>query len=868
MVKLFKRKRQMRLVGLATITIAALVGWRLWANGVADYVPGAAVDGLTDSLARRLPSDRPAVAFTDVTESAGLVFRHFPAVRGNKLPEDMGSGVALGDIDGDGWTDIYAVNIAGSLASASANGNGDGEGEGDSSKPALDDGRCRMFRNQGDGTFEDITDASGTGLSVMGMAAAFADIDGDGDLDLIVTSYGHNTLFVNDGSGHFVDRSESSGVGVGQAFWAGLAVADYDGDDDVDLYITGYVRFEDAAGGGMATQYATDIPAMINPSAFEPQHNLLLRNRGDGTFEDVAEAAGVPDAMGRGLGAVFADLSGDGLLDLYVANDVSDNVLYLNNGDGTFSDLTARALVGDYRGAMGLAVSDFDNDLDLDLFITHWVAQENALYVNITADLAQAGQPPTMMFMDEADRSGLGHVALHKVGWATRFFDFDNDGERDLFIVNGSTIPLGDDKAHLEPMVTQLFWNGGEGRGFYELGPLAGPFFEQEVVGRGGATFDYDRDGDEDLLIMVHGQGLVLLKNETPSGNSLRLQLRQSNGNRFALGAWVTVRAGDQAWTDQIGTDGSYLSQHAVGEVSFGLGAINTIEALEVTWPDGVSETFGPLPSDRLVTWERGTEPRLKAHLGDDGAVEGLQSKPTDSDSLRRFYALKGDGDDARLAGDADAALKHYRSALLIWPGHDHCTYYLANTLGELGFEDQALAALTQLVADNPRSSRAWMQLGRIRLPGGDPSLDDLNGAHTAFETAHEINGEESGPVVQLGVATLLQGDLAEADRWLAAAAASNSRSVEATYYRGYIAWLGGDDDRAAQHLAEARQLSKGPDTDSKSVSSEGQTRGGKALTARGGKDSDHALARWSTLLSRETDADAEYAGLQRRLAP
>lgn len=854
MVMLFKRKRQMRLVGLATITIAALVGWRLWANGVADYVPGTAVDGLTDSLARRLPSDRPAVAFTDVTKEAGLVFRHFPAVRSNKLPEDMGSGVALGDIDGDGWTDVYAVNLTGSLADLA-----------DDSKPSLDDGRCRMFRNRGDGTFEDITDASGTGLSVMGMAAAFADIDGDGDLDLIVTSYGLCSLFVNDGSGHFVDRSESSGVGVERAFWAGLAVADYDGDNDVDLYITGYVRFKDDSidGNAMASQYATDIPAMINPSAFEPQRNLLLRNRGDGTFEEVAEAAGVADHRGRGLGAVFADLSGDGLLDLYVANDVSDNVLYLNNGDGTFSDLTARALVGDYRGAMGLAVSDFDNDLDLDLFITHWVAQENALYVNITSDLAQEGQPPTMMFMDEADRSGLGHVALHKVGWATRFFDFDNDGERDLFIVNGSTIPLSEDKTQLEPMVTQLFWNGGEGRGFYELGPLAGPFFEQEVVGRGGATFDYDRDGDEDLLIMVHGQGLVLLKNETPSGNSLRVQLRQADGNRFALGAQVTVRTAGQAWTDQIGTDGSYLSQHAVGEVSFGLGDEPTVETLEVTWPDGVQETFGPLPSDRMVSWVRGQQPVLKPHTGGAAVVA---SKPTDSDSLRRFYALKDDGDDARLAGEADEALKHYRSALMLWPGHDHCTYYLANTLREVGLEAQALAALTQLVADIPRSSRAWMQLGRIRLPGGDLSLDDLAAAEAAFAQAHQINGEESGPVVQLGVVHLLQGELAEADKWLAAAAASNSRSVEATYYRGYIAWLGGDNAGAAQHLADARQLSKGPDTGSSSVSSEGQTRSGQALTAKGSQNSDDALARWSTLLNRDADADVEYASLQQQL--
>ncbi len=845
------RRRTLRRLSLSgAVLVGGVLAVLLWPDGDEAYVPGERVEGITDTLGRSLPEDHPPVAFTEVTEEAGLRFRHFEAVRSGRLPEDMGSGVALGDADGDGWTDVFLANLAGPMA-------GREDGWGGAGSP------CRLFRNLGDGRFEDRTADSGLGLVALANGAAWVDVDGDADLDLLVTSYGRCSLFRNDGALRFTDVSVESGVAAFEGFWTGIASGDYDRDGDLDLYVTGYVQFREEAGKAAEAmkQYGMAIPALLNPSVFEPERNLLLRNRGDGSFEEVAEAAGVLDASGRGLGATFSDLNNDGWPDLYVANDVSDNALYLNRGDGSFENRTSEALLGDYRGAMGMAVNDFDLDQDLDLFITHWVAQENALYENVTSDLAEEGREPVLMFMDGADRFGLGQIALDMVGWATGFFDFDNDGLRDLFVINGSTIPDAEDPSQLVPQRAQLFWNAGAERGFFELGAAAGAFFTEQRVGRGGAHFDYDLDGDLDIVVVGHGAAAHLLRNDSErGGGSVLLRLRQPEGVRYATGASVIAKWADEAMIDQVGAQGSYLSQHAAGELSFGLGDAGQLDSVTVRWPGGATDEAGPFPAGSLVTWERGSPPRVEPL---PGRLRAAAKEPESIEDKRRFFSLVKQAGRQRIAGELGAAEATYREALQIWPGHWDCLYYLGNTLLELGREAEAMAQLETLVAHRPQSSRGWMQIGRIRLPGGDPALDDLAAAKAAFLRCNAINREESEPSVQLGVVALLEGDLELADDYFADAAMHNSRSVPARWYRGWIAYQRGERSDAGAHLRAARGLAEARGAGG-STSNEGDTAAGGAMTAAAGaQPADSLLHRWRTVAARPEDLDAEYGSGQ-----
>lgn len=831
-------------VSAAVLVLGGAAAFLVLRGRTEAYVAGQDVEGLVDTLARALPPDRPSVRFEDVTAAAGIAFRHFPFTRTNRLPEDMGSGVALADVDGDGWTDAFFVNVAHAI------------GAPESTPPA----KCALYRNRCDGTFEDASAAAGLDLAVMGNGAAFLDGDSDGDLDLLVTSYGRLDYRVNDGRGRFTDATERAGLSELRGFWTGIAVGDYDADGAIDAYVCGYVRWTDDAGGAdrVAKQYGADIPASINPSSFAPEKNLLLRNLGGGRFEDRAEAAGVANSTGRSLSATFADLTGDGRPDLYVANDVSDNAFFVNHGDGTFSDEAAPAMVADYRGAMGLGVGDFDRDGDLDFTVTHWIGQENALYVNHSKPADAAHPRGWFLFMDEADRFGLGSTTLQTVGWATRFFDFDGDGVLDLFAVNGSTIPDAKDRTRLVPQRCQLFWSGGGKRGFFELGRTAGAFFGEPVVGRGGATFDYDLDGDEDLVIVVHGGNARLLRNDGGNAKrSVRVVLRQPGGNTFAIGAKLALTAGGRTHVDELDTQGSYLSQHAVGELAFGLGDAARVEKLAVTWPDGVLEELTDLPVDALVTWTRGAAPAIELLPGKRAV---LATGPAKLEDKKRFYALLDRASRERVAGEFAKAEASYGEALLVWPGHADALYYRANCKWEQGRTDEALATLDELVRLHPGESRAWMQMGVLALQREGRTAADLDRAEHAFARNHALNGEESLPVVRMGVVAFLKGDLSRADERFADALALNAQSVEAAWFRGAVAWRKGDRAGAEQWLARARECAQKKTVVAQPTLHEGGTKTGAALVSRSPAGADRFLARWKNVLERAGDAAAEYA--------
>jgi len=541
----------------------------------------------------------PPLRFTDVAAAAGVRFRHFHGKRSTQLPEDMGSGAAWGDYDGDGDPDLFLVNESGPLTSTEAEVAG---------SPA----RSALYQNEGNGAFTDVTDGTGVGVRGLGMGAAWGDYDGDGDLDLFVTRYGTNVLLRNGGAGAFSDVTDETGVGAADGFWTGAAWADYDRDGDLDLYVCGYVRYEtpdDVAAQKTALHFKSVVPFTLNPSSYPPERNLLYRND-RGKFREVAAQAGVDNPTGRSLSASWADFDGDGWPDLYVANDVSDNAMFHNRGEGRFRDVSHSSWVADYRGAMGLGIGDWDNDGDFDIFVTHWLAQENALYVNETRTFKTTPDAP-MRFVDQADIVGLGYVTLDVIGWGTAFFDYDNDGRLDLFAANGSTFQQESDPVSLVPMRNQLFWNAGDG--FDEVGrKMAGPF-AVENVGRGAAFADYDADGDVDVAVTVNGGPVRLLRNDGGNAQAwLRVALRGKRGGgtpastTFATGALVRVKVGDQTQIRQVGDGSSYLSQAPPGEVFFGLGNSPSVDLLEIVWPSGVTQAFRDVPTRATVSAREG----------------------------------------------------------------------------------------------------------------------------------------------------------------------------------------------------------------------------------------------------------------------
>lgn len=591
------------LLGAGAVTLLAL-------KPEPKYRPGERLEGLTAELARSLPPDYPRVTFQDVTQAAGISFRHFWGSRTSQIPEDMGSGAAWGDYDNDGWMDLFVVNLVGPITLSA-------------DEAAKSPATAVLYHNNGDGTFTDVTTRAGVGYRGWGMGAWWGDYDNDGWPDLFVTSYGENVLYHNHGDGTFTDVTRRSGAGGKRGFWAGAAWGDYDQDGWLDLYVTGYVQYSYPADLMGAAYYDAENPASINPNTFDPERNLLYHNNGDGTFTEVAAGARVLGEHGKGLGAVWADLDEDGWPDLYVANDVSDNQLFYNLGNGTFRDISHLARVADYRSAMGLAIGDWDGDQDLDIFITHWIAQENALYDN-QRDRTASGGPPApfqpggpeaatrakaganqvgtaLVFMDEADRFGVGQIALDYVGWGTFFFDYDNDGRLDLFVVNGHTFQQRDAPALLVPQHSQLFWNRGAQEGFYDVGAVSGEYFRQAYVGRGAAFADYDNDGDLDVFVVNHGGPAVLLRNQGGNRRSwLQVKLEGRQSNRSAMGAKLRLVAGRTVQIREVGAQAPYLSQNSLIE-HFGLGNETQADSLVVSWPSGVRQVFTGLRANQVL---------------------------------------------------------------------------------------------------------------------------------------------------------------------------------------------------------------------------------------------------------------------------
>jgi hypothetical protein len=533
------------------------------------------------------------VRFADVTAAVGLTFTHANSATSNKyLIETMGGGVALFDYDRDGRLDLFFVNGA-RLEDPMPAGK-----QPDKRDPAFWN---RLYRQRPDGTFTDVTEAAGlTGRdqTSYGMGVAAADYDNDGDPDLYVTGYGGNTLYRNNGDGTFTDVTQRAGVGGG-GWSASAGFFDYDNDGALDLFVTRYVAWTFATNGRCGEQ-RPGYRAYCHPDNYQGVANLLFRNNGDGTFADVSAKAGIADANGKGLGVAFADYDDDGFTDVYVANDSVQSFLYRNQQGRGFEEVGLMAGVGftddgkTFAG-MGVDFADYDNDGRPDLIVTDLSNERYRLY----------RQNEDHSFRDATHVSGVGGVTLPYSGWGTRFVDYDNDGWKDLFVAQGHVMDTIEKTApNLRYKQPPLLLRNDSGR-FVRVTP--GPAFEQDRAGRGAAFGDLDDDGDLDIVLGTVGEPAIVLRNDGASSRHwLRIVATGTRSNRDGIGCRVkVVSASGLTQHFTISTAVGYLSA-SDKRLLVGLGDDASARLVEVRWPSGAVQTFEQVPAGKTLV---ATEP-------------------------------------------------------------------------------------------------------------------------------------------------------------------------------------------------------------------------------------------------------------------
>jgi hypothetical protein len=462
-----------------------------------------------------------------------------------------------------------------------------------------------LYQNDGKGRFRDVT--AGSGLAThrgWGMGSCVADYDNDGFQDVYVTAFGPNVLFRNSGKGTFTDATGTAGVG--HARWStNCAFGDYDRDGDVDLYVANYVRFDEQTSpkpGEMSNCRYQGLDVFCGPVGLAGEPDVLYRNNANGTFTDVTAPAGIRDPGRYGFGVVFSDLNDDGWPDIFVANDSVPSFLFRNNRNGTFSEeglVSGVALSGDGRAqaAMGADAGDYDGDGDLDLIVTTFAGDYNTLFEN----------GGTGTFTDVTHLAGIGAAALPYLGWGVGFVDMDNDGRLDIFVANGHVYPAVDRQRRGTKFLQrkQLFHNRGNKR-FQDVTDSSAGGLLIEKSSRGAAFGDYDNDGDIDVLVINMNDRPTLLRNETVSGNHwMTIRLEGTKSNRSGIGARVQVRSGGRTQVAEVRSGGSYLSHNDV-RAHFGLGTATGADGIEIRWPSGVVDTAKGLAADRFYVAEEG----------------------------------------------------------------------------------------------------------------------------------------------------------------------------------------------------------------------------------------------------------------------
>ena len=538
--------------------------------------------GLRALTAQTSAPTSPGFRFTDVTSQAGIHFQHNSgAIGGKLLPETLGSGCAFLDYDRDGWQDILLINGA------------DWPGH------KKNHSTLRLYRNNGNGTFTDVTVRAGLDIEMYGMGVAVGDYNNDGFPDILITCVGQNRLFRNTGKGTFVDVTSTSGLGKREGFSTSALWFDYDRDGLLDLFVCNYVKWSPehdvfCSLDGKHKSYCT-------PEAYRGETCWLFHNRGDGTFEDVTAASGIFDSSSKSLGVALFDDNHDGWPDLLVANDTQPNKLYRNQRNGTFKDAAVEAGLafsseGKARAGMGVDVADFDNSGRPGVAITNFDNEMIGLY-------RMSGKS----FEDIAPQSGVGIASRNSLGFGCSFLDVNLDGWLDFAVANGhideTVRNIRGNVGYAQP--PQLFLNNGKGS-FHDVAAEVGGGFEQPKVGRGLAYADFDRDGDLDLLLTTNNGPAYLYRNDQLSGNrSIRFRLVGTKSNRDGIGASLRVFAGGITQSRIVKGGSSYLSQSEL-PVTFGLEKRDRIERVVIDWPSGRTEEYKNLPAGRCYECTEG----------------------------------------------------------------------------------------------------------------------------------------------------------------------------------------------------------------------------------------------------------------------